>query len=201
MTDNGVDGGRLPQQGICIGGKGPDDEFRFASFTADGELVLSADVTIDPTNLATSAKQDLQTAVQGATTGAAVVTDANGTIQQYLRGLVKLFITAGSALVSVSQRQLAGVPSSFAIQTADATVFTLAAGEVGFIQNLSADAPLAVKYGASASTTSLNFILPASTAASDGTGGAYKINDWIGVVSVAKMTGTASYLAWKVAIS
>lgn len=38
-------------------------------------------------------------AVAGATTGAAVVTDANGTLQQYLRGLVKLAITAGSFLV------------------------------------------------------------------------------------------------------
>lgn len=36
----------------------------------------------------------------GVTTGAAVITDADGTIQQYLRGLVKLFITSGSALVT-----------------------------------------------------------------------------------------------------
>lgn len=36
----------------------------------------------------------------GITTGAAVITDADGTIQQYLRGLVKLFVTAGSALVT-----------------------------------------------------------------------------------------------------
>lgn len=98
----------------------------------------------------------------------------------------------------VQPKQYTGVPSSFSIQTADATVFTLAAGQIGFIQNLSADAPLAVKYGANASSSSLNFILPASTAASDGTGGAYKIDDWIGAVSVAKMTGTASYLAWKI---
>lgn len=42
-----------------------------------------------------------QTAI-GVTTGAAVVTDANGTIQQYLRGLVKLLITAGSALVTAA---------------------------------------------------------------------------------------------------
>ena len=36
----------------------------------------------------------------GIKTGAAVITDADGTIQQYLRGLIKLFITAGSAFVS-----------------------------------------------------------------------------------------------------
>lgn len=106
-----------------------------------------------------------------------------------------------NAIGNVGAKQYAGVPSSFVILTADGTVFTLAAGEVGFIQNLSADAPLAVKKGASASTTSLNFILAKSTAASDGTGGACKIDDWIGVVSVAKMTGTASYLAWKQAVA
>ncbi len=131
---------------------------------------------------------DGQNAVEGVTTGAAIVTDANGTLQRYLRGLV---------VQGASDGQYAGVPSSFSIQTADATVFTLAAGEIGFIQNLSADAPLAVKYGAAASTTSLNLILAKSTSASDGTGGAIEIRNWVGAVSVAKMTGTASYLAWK----
>jgi hypothetical protein len=173
----------------------------FVSNSAAHPIPIASDLTLDPTNLATSAKQDLQTAVQGATTGAAVVTDANGTIQQYLRGLVKLLITAGSALVSVSQRQLAGVPSSFSLASADATVFTLAAGEIGFIQNHSADAPLAVKYGAAASSSSLNYILPACESASDGTGGAVRIDNWVGAVSVAKMAGTASYSAWKIAIS
>jgi hypothetical protein len=40
--------------------------------------------------------------VLGATTGAKVITDANGAIQQYLRGLVYLFITAGGALVTAT---------------------------------------------------------------------------------------------------
>lgn len=110
---------------------------------------------------------------------------------------VKIDQTTPGSTNAVQPKQYSGIPSSFAIQTTDQTVFTLAAGEVGFIQNLSADAPLAVKKGASATTISLNFILAASTAASDGTGGAVKIDDWIGVVSVAKMTGTASYLAYK----
>lgn len=58
---------------------------------------------------ATEAKQDTQiTAEQamlatlGATNGAAVVTDANGTLQQYLRGLVTLWLAglkAGSAII------------------------------------------------------------------------------------------------------
>jgi hypothetical protein len=41
-------------------------------------------------------------AVSGTTAGAAVITDANGTIQQYLRGLIKLAITAGSFLVTAT---------------------------------------------------------------------------------------------------
>jgi hypothetical protein len=111
-------------------------------------------------------------------------------------------VTGGKLLPVVSTRkQYAGVPSSAAILTADGTVFTLAANEIGFIQVLSADAPLAVKLGTGASTTSLHFILAAGTAASDGKAGAHMIDYWIGVVSVAKMTGTSSYLAWKVALA
>lgn len=52
-----------------------------------------------PVGASTAAKQDSaltqETAIAaalGVTTGAAVVTDANGTVQQYLRGLVKLLI-------------------------------------------------------------------------------------------------------------
>lgn len=50
----------------------------------------------------TLASDDPAVAALGATSGAAVITDASGTIQQYLRGLVKLFITSGSALVSAA---------------------------------------------------------------------------------------------------
>ena len=92
--------------------------------------------------------------------------------------------------------QSSGVPSSFTVATTDATVFTLAAGEVGFIQNLD-DAALAVKKGASASTVSFNFLLKAGAAADDGTGGYVVIDDWIGVVSVAAMAGSPRYIAWK----
>lgn len=53
----------------------------------------------------TLASDDPAVAALGATTGAAVTTDANGTIQQYLRGLIKL-IAAGTTLlgkVSIDQ--------------------------------------------------------------------------------------------------
>lgn len=47
-------------------------------------------------------KDTAANAALGTTAGAAVVADANGTIQQYLRGLVKLAITAGGWLVTAS---------------------------------------------------------------------------------------------------
>jgi hypothetical protein len=50
------------------------------------------------TGFATETTLAATLATQGATTGAAVITDANGTIQQYLRGLVKLFITSIRAI-------------------------------------------------------------------------------------------------------
>ncbi len=37
--------------------------------------------------------------VLGSTTGAAVITDANGTVQQYLRGIVKLLATSGTIIL------------------------------------------------------------------------------------------------------
>lgn len=93
-------------------------------------------------------------------------------------------------------KQSAAAPSTYTIGTSDATVFTLAAGEVGFIQNLD-DAALAVKLGASASTTSLNFILKAGSAADDGNGGLTYITDYVGEVSVKAMSGSPRYIAWK----
>lgn len=82
------------------------------------------------------------------------------------------------------------------IGTTNATVLTLAAGEKGIIQNLD-DAALAVRYGASCSTTVFTVILKAGSAADDGLGGVIVIDDWIGVVSVCAMAGTARYMANK----
>ena len=95
--------------------------------------------------------------------------------------------------------QSGAAPDNATIGTSNATVFTLSPGEVGFIQNLDTD-PLAVKLGASASTTSFSMILQAGSAASDGKGGFTYITDYTGVVSVCAMTGTASYIAWKRAL-
>lgn len=92
--------------------------------------------------------------------------------------------------------QGAGVPSNATAGTADGAVFTLAKGEVGFIQNLN-DAALAVKLGAGASTTIFSMLLQAGAAVDDGKGGFVYLTDYTGVVSVASMNGAGRYLAWK----
>jgi hypothetical protein len=86
------------------------------------------------------------------------------------------------------------VSSNSTVGTADGTVATLLPGQRLQIQNLD-DAALHVKYGASCSTTDFTFIIPACTAANDGTVPPYIVDNWIGVVSVAAATGTARYLA------
>lgn len=101
--------------------------------------------------------------------------------------------------MNIFPTQAETLPTNATIATANATVFTLKRGEIGFIQNLD-DAALAVKLGESASTTSLSFILQAGSAADDGTGGFVKIDDYIGPVSVAAMSGSPRFIAWKRAI-
>ena len=95
--------------------------------------------------------------------------------------------------------QSGAAPDNYTIGTSDGTVFTLSAGQVGFIQNLD-DAALAVKLGASASTTDFSLILQAGSAANDGKGGFTYITDYTGAVSVCAMSGTARYIAWKRAL-
>jgi len=102
----------------------------------------------------------------------------------------------GSDSISADPFQYSTVSSS-SILSGSGTVFTLASGEKGFIQNLNTGA-LAVKYGTSASSTSFNFILnPASTL--DYGGGSSQIDDYIGAVSVSPIAGASNvrYVAYK----
>lgn len=97
-----------------------------------GAQIVSA--TVDPTGLATSAKQDTQqtsltaiAAVAGTTAGAAVVTDANGTIQQYLRGLiVKILVLIAQFPASLGRKSSA---LSLAVVQAGMVYETVAAGQ------------------------------------------------------------------------
>lgn len=103
--------------------------------------------------------------------------------------------TENAASFSTAPTQYSTV-STFTPVTSDGTVFTLAAGEKGFIQNIQNTA-LYVKYGASASSSSFNFVLKAGTAANDGNGGSVVIDDFVGAVSIAAATGSPRVAAWK----
>lgn len=103
------------------------------------------------------------------------------------------FVEGGG--VTVNPTQYATVSTSDPV-TANGTVFTLAAGEKGFIQNLD-DAAVYVKLGAGASSSSFNLVLKAGTAANDGNGGSVAFEDWIGPVSIAAATGDPRVAAWK----
>lgn len=105
-------------------------------------------------------------------------------------------LPAGTAVIGQTIQKQFSTSSNSTLGITNATVFTLAAGERGFIQNLD-DAALAVKYGAGATTSDFTFILKAGTAADDGLGGSVIIDDWIGPVSVIAMAGAARYLATK----
>lgn len=60
----------------------------------------------------TLASDDPAVATLGATSGAAVITDANGTVQQYLRGLVKQWI-AGTLVVGAGTNLIGKVKTKF----------------------------------------------------------------------------------------
>ena len=81
-----------------------------------------------------------------------------------------------------------------AVGTANGTIATLTPGQRLLLVNCD-DAALYVKYGASASSSSFTFIIPACTAQNDGTVPPFIIDDWLGVVSVAAASGVARYVA------
>lgn len=76
----------------------------------------------------TLASDDPAVATLGATTGSAVITDANGTIQQYLRGIVKLLITAGTVVLGAGTAIIGKVGID---QTTPGTTNLVAAGQNG----------------------------------------------------------------------
>lgn len=104
-------GGLIPGEAIFVPDSTTSGMFGYPKFVpADTThpVPVTGTVVVDTSTLATSANQTTQItaeqaiqATAGATTGTAVTTDVNGTLQQYLRGLIKLYITApptGAAL-------------------------------------------------------------------------------------------------------
>ncbi len=66
----------------------------------------------------------------GATTGAAVITDANGTIQQYLRGIVKLWLS-GLSIVGLAAHDavVSGAPVRIGARAQTSNVVAVATGD------------------------------------------------------------------------
>lgn len=87
---------------------------------------LVGNVGIDQTTPGTTDSVTVATeqgagAAIGATTGAAVITDANGTVQQYLRGLVKLWIgglAAGANLIGAVKTDIPNWTTSWGVTAA-----------------------------------------------------------------------------------
>lgn len=95
---------------------------------------------------------------------------------------------SGASSIATAPKQYSTV-SNDAPVTTDGTVFTLAAGEKGVIQNLNNTA-VYVKLGESATSSSFNIVLKAGNAANDGNGGTVIIDDYIGPVSISGVTST-----------
>jgi len=88
--------------------------------------------------------------------------------------------------------------SNFEISGANGTVLLANANrEEVYVQNLATDA-LYVKYGASAHSTSFNFVLAANTSANAGDGGSLSDLNYTGIVSVSGANSvTPSFIAWE----
>ena len=91
--------------------------------------------------------------------------------------------------------QFSNAPSTATVTTSAGDLFTLAAGEVGFIQNLGTNT-LYVRRATGASTSLFHYLLVANSATDAGDGGILIIDDHVGVVSIA---GTSPRcIGWKV---
>jgi len=85
-----------------------------ATQPVSGTVTANAGTNLNTSALALESGGNLAAAssVLGATSGAAVITDANGTIQQYLRGLVKLLITSGTIVLGAGTALLGKISGS-----------------------------------------------------------------------------------------
>lgn len=73
----------------------------------------------------TLADDDPAVAVLGDTTGAAVVTDADGTIQRYLRGIVKLLITTGTIVLGAGTAAIGKLAANSGVDIGDVDVTSI----------------------------------------------------------------------------
>lgn len=90
-------------------------------------------------------------AVLGVTTGTKVITDANGTLQQYLRGLVHLWITGGLGVKEA--RASTAVVTSVNDQATSTTLLAANAARLGCRIVNDSTSVLYAKFGVTATTT------------------------------------------------
>lgn len=91
-------------------GTGGSRTLRFFADTA--QWIGGAGVNGTAVRRVTIATDDAVNSILGTTSGAAVITDANGTIQQYLRGLVKQWI-AGTLVIGAGTNVIGTVKTRF----------------------------------------------------------------------------------------
>ncbi len=90
LTDTQLRATPVPVSGTVTANAGTNLNTSALALESGGHLA-----TIDASTAATAA-------VEGSTAGAKVITDANGTIQQYLRGLIYQLITAGASFFTAT---------------------------------------------------------------------------------------------------
>jgi hypothetical protein len=198
MNNEGKNGGQMPLLGTAVGGKGADGKFYFLAVGSSGGMAASGSVadnspSVDNPQIvggvARTAASYAPAYTNGDVAALAVDKDSGGLLCHTRK------LTRTDDAVSADPKQFSTVSTATPI-TADGTVFTLAAGEKGVIQNLD-DAAVYVKLGASASSSSFNFILPACQTANDGNVPPIEIDDYVGAVSIAAATGSPRVSAYK----
>lgn len=120
--------------------------------------------------------------------------DASGTTI-----FLKTFSGDGSSgspyIFSSALPQFSNIPSTATITTIAGDLFTLAAGEIGYVQNLGIN-PLYIRRATGATTSAFHYLLSGCNTQDDGTGGTLIIDDHIGIVSI---SGTSPRcIAWKI---
>jgi hypothetical protein len=86
----------------------------------DGQAVAwNSGAVDDGTQRVILATNDPAVSVLGTTAGAAVITDATGTIQQYLRGLVKLLITSGTIVLGAGTNAIGKLAANAGVDIGD----------------------------------------------------------------------------------
>lgn len=130
VTDEHVPtGAHMPVVKIAVSTDGSKD---LVPSDANGLLVRTSATPPLPTGAATEAKQDTQVTAEqailatlGTTSGAAVITDANGALQQYLRGIVKLLITSGTVVLGAGTAAIGKLAANSGVDIGDVDVTSI----------------------------------------------------------------------------